>query len=158
MNQFISRFRQFFGQPETQGNALKAYFLSALVMIMLLLFPARQYYETNKINYMEHVSVNSWIVANLSGISKNTNIAENTPFSASGNSLLSLVSVANRKGMLSRIEKRESEVIVTIDQARLSHVLIWLGNLSKEQGVNLQNTAINYIDNDMISAKFIFSE
>lgn len=161
MNQFMSRACRLLGQPETQSNALIAYFISTLVIIILMLFPVRKYYENNKNNYLDQIRVSSWIKHNLENVpNKSTarKITQNNGASLSEKSLFSLISETSVEGMLSRIEQRGYTVAVSIDRARLTDLLNWLGDISNQHGIHIQNSAITYIEDDTINAQITFSQ
>lgn len=161
MNQFMSRACRLLGQPETQRNALIAYFISALVIIILMLFPVRKYYENNKNNYLDQIRVSSWIKHNLENIpnkSSEKKITKNSGVSLSEKSLFSLISETSEEGMLSRIEQRGYTVAVSIDRARLTDLLNWLDDISNQYGIEIQDSAITYIEGDTINAQITFSQ
>lgn len=112
-------------------------------------------------DYIDQLRISIWLENNLGGIPKDYAIENNikkNPKSKSGKSLFSIISETGNKTMLSRIEKRGSTVVVTIDKARLSELLNWLGEISDQQGIDVQNTAINYIEGDRINAQITFSQ
>jgi len=161
MSQFMHRACRLLGQPDTQSNAIIAYFISALVIIILMLFPVRKYYENNKNNYLDQISVSSWVKHNLENVSNKytaKKITQNSEESLSEKSLFSLISETSEEGMLSRIEQRGYTVAVSIDRARLTDLLKWLGDISSQHGIHIQNSSISYIEGDTINAQIIFSQ
>ena len=161
MSQLMNRFCRLVGQPESQKETLKAYFLCSLVTLIILLLPAKIYYENNKSNYLEQSKISDWIKSNLNHISKNnieiSRSHKNNP-NPSAKSLFSVISNTNQKDMLSRIEQRGSTVFVSIDKARLSEVLKWLGELENRHDIKIQNTAITYIEGDTVNSQIIFAQ
>ena len=161
MRHFVNRACQFIGMPESQRKSLIGYFISLLLLILIALIPVRKYYDSNKMDYIDQLRISIWLENNLGGIPKDYAIENNikkNPKSKSGKSLFSIISETGNKTMLSRIEKRGSTVVVTIDKARLSELLNWLGEISDQQGIEVQNTVINYIEGDRINAQITFSQ
>ena len=161
MNQFMSGACRFMGQPDSQKNAVIVYFFSGLLMVMLMLFPVRKYYESNKDIYLEQINIKNWTSSNLKNKSNNytdKKSSKNNSKLASDISLFSLISETSKKGMISRIEQRGSTVVVSIEKSRLSSLLSWLSEISDQYQVEVQNTSIVYLLNDTVSAQITFSQ
>lgn len=161
MNQIMTRVCQFLGQPENQKNAITVYFCSAIIMVIIMLFPIRHYYENNKKDYLEQRKISRWLnqhAAKLQQVSSNQNVSEKQLTMSTGKSIFSIISDTSKKDMLSRIEQHGSTVVATTERARLSDLLNWLSEISAQYGIDVQYTAFAYIEKDTVSAQIIFSQ
>ena len=161
MNQIMTRVCQFLGQPDNQKNAITVYFCSAIIMVIIMLFPIRHYYENNKKDYLEQRNISRWLsqhAEQLQLVSSSQHVSEKQPKTPAGKSIFSIISETSKKDMLSRIEQHGSTVVATAERVSLSDLLSWLSKISAQHGIGVQYTAIAYIENDTVSGQIIFSQ
>jgi len=161
----IVKFRAwFYGLSSRDQTALKWMVLVLLVFSLYFLFwlPTQKSLERSEVERDQAYQDLVWMKANerraLSITSSNPQ--QNPEQALAGKSLLSVVSSSAQqfKVELQRFEPRgESKVSVSLDKVPFNQMMLWIGNLSEQHGIRIDQIAVDKTDQPgRVSARLSF--
>ncbi len=159
----LRRYLQLIRRPEKLAYTLIAYSSLTLLLMVILVFPLKDYQRESRENYRHQRDLEKWLLQNQSRLvtarDSYQQAKQDQPTNGDKRTLMRLVSeIAEKQRLkLSRLEQRQTNVTVTFEKQPLSRSLRWLQTLTEDHQVTIEQASLRYTDLGKVSATLTFS-